>query len=117
LARAVRRIPAAATWPFPPATAGAQGVMAECRYWPPARPDPVSPGRTLTMPVLLLARQLDLSTPPPRAGRGAAAIPDPPLGVITGAGHGTERHSAQAAAGAQAFLLAPGRAVSPGRSR
>jgi pimeloyl-ACP methyl ester carboxylesterase len=117
LARAVRRIPAAATWPFPPATAGAQGVVTECRYWPPARPDPVPPGRTLTMPVLLLAGQLDLSTPLPWAEQEAAQIPHARLLVIKGAGHSTELHSAQAAADAQAFLLSGGRAVSPGRSR
>ena len=117
LARAVRRIPAAATWPFPPATAGAQGVVAECRYWPPARPDPVPPGRTLTMPVLLLAGQLDLSTPLPWAEQEAAQIPHARLVVIKDAGHSTELHSVQAAAAAQAFLLTRGRAVSPGPSR
>ena len=117
LARAVRRIPAAATWPFPPATAGAQGVVTECRYWPPARPDPSPPGRTLTMPVLLLAGQLDLSTPLPWAEQEAAQIPHARLVVIKGAGHSTELHSVQAAADAQAFLLTGGRAVSPGRSR
>ena len=116
LARAIRRIPGAATWPFPPATAGAQGVVAECRYWPPARPDPVPPGRTLTMPVLLLAGQLDLSTPLPWAEREAAQIPHARLVVIKGAGHSTELHSAQAAAVAQAFLLTRGRAVSARRS-
>jgi pimeloyl-ACP methyl ester carboxylesterase len=117
LARAVRRIPAAATWPFPPATAGAQGVVAECRYWPPARPDPAPPGSTLTMPVLLLAGQLDLSTPLPWAEQEAALIPHARLVVIKGAGHSTELHSAQAAAAAQTFLLTSGRAVSPGPGR
>lgn len=117
LARAVRRIPDAATWPFPPATAGAQGVVAECRYWPPARPDPVPPGNRLTMPVLLLAGQLDLSTPLPWAEQEAAQIPHARLVVIKGAGHSTELHSAQAAAAAQTFLLTRGRALSPGRSR
>lgn len=117
LARAVRRIPAAATWPFPPATAGTQGVVTECRYWPPARPDPAPPGRTLTMPVLLLAGQLDLSTPLPWAEREAAQIPHARLVVIKGAGHSTQLHSAPAAAAAQTFLLTSGRSVSPGRSR
>ena len=117
LARAVRRIPDAATWPFPPATAGAQGVVQECQYWPPARPDPAPPGNTLTMPVLLLAGQLDLSTPLPWAEQEAAQIPHARLVVIKGAGHSTQLHSAQAAAAAQTFLLTSGRAVSPGRSR
>ena len=117
LARAVRRIPDAATWPFPPATAGAQGVVQECQYWPPARPDPAPPGSTLTMPALLLAGQLDLSTPLPWAEQEAAQIPHARLVVIKGAGHSTQLHSAQAAAAAQTFLLTSGRAVSPGRSR
>jgi len=116
LARAVRRIPDAATWPFPPATAGAQGVVQECQHWPPARPDPAPPGRTLTMPVLLLAGGLDLSTPLPWAEQEAAQIPHARLVVIRGAGHSTQLHSAPAAAAAQTFLLTSGRAVSPGRS-
>ncbi len=109
LARAIRRIPAAATWPFPPATAGAQGVVQECRYWPPARPDPVAPGRALTMPVLLLAGELDLSTPLPWAKQEAAQIPHARLVVVKGAGHSTQLRSAQAAAAAVTFLLAGGR--------
>jgi pimeloyl-ACP methyl ester carboxylesterase len=32
LQRAVQRIPAAATWPFPVSTAAGQGIMQECRY-------------------------------------------------------------------------------------
>ena len=108
LARAIQQIPDAATWPFPPATAGAQGVVTECRYWPPARPDPAPPARTLTMPVLLLAGELDLSTPLPWAEQEAAQLPHARLVVIKGAGHSTELHSARAAAAAQRFLLAAG---------
>ena len=108
LARAIRRIPGSVTWPFPPATAGAQGVVAECEYWPPARPDPAPPGHTLTMPVLLLAGELDLSTPLPWAEQEAALIPHARLVVIQGAGHSTQLHSARAAAVAQQFLLAAG---------
>jgi pimeloyl-ACP methyl ester carboxylesterase len=108
LARAIRRIPGATTWPFPPATAGAQGVVTECRYWPPARPDPAPPGRTLTMPVLLLAGGLDLSTPLPWAEQEAAQLPHARLVVVEGAGHSTQLHSARAAAAAQRFLLTAG---------
>src|SRR5262249_42109472 len=117
LARAVRRIPGAATWPFPPATAGAQGVVAECRYWPPARPGPAPPRRTLTTPGLQLAGPLDLSPPLPWAEQAAAQIPHARLIVIKGAGHSTQLHSAAAAAAAQTFLLTGGQAVSPGRGR
>jgi pimeloyl-ACP methyl ester carboxylesterase len=108
LARAIQRIPAAASWPFPPATAGAQGIVQECRYWPPARPDPAPPDRDLTMPVLLLAGELDLSTPLPWARQEAAQLPHARLVVISGAGHSTQLHSAKAAAVAERFLLGPG---------
>ncbi len=109
LARAIQRIPDAASWPFPPTTTGGQGIVRECQYWPPARPDPaVPPGRALTMPVLLLAGELDLSTPLPWAREEAAQIPHARLIVINGAGHSTQLHSARAAAAAEAFLLAPG---------
>jgi len=82
LDRAIKQIPAAATWPFPTSTAAGQGIMQECRYWPPARPDPRAPYRTLTMPVLLLAGALDLSTPLPWAQQEAAQIPHAQLVVI-----------------------------------
>ncbi len=120
LAHAIQRIPDAASWPFPPATAGGQGGVRECQYWPPARPDPAAPaGRALTMPVLLLAGELDLSTPLPWAREEAAQIPHARLVVINGAGHSTQLHSARAAAAAEAFLLAPGdqaTSAQPGRS-
>jgi len=109
LAQAIRRIPDAASWPFPPATAGEQGIMQECRYWPPARPDPAPPDRELTMPVLLLAGELDLSTPLPWARQEAAQLPRARLVVVGGAGHSTQLHSAPAAAAAERFLLAPSR--------
>ncbi len=113
LARAIQRIPASATWPFPPATAGAQGIVQECQYWPPARPDPAPPGRDLTMPVLLLAGELDLSTPLPWARQEATQLPHARLAVIKGSGHSTQLHSAQAAAVAERFLLTPGGRAAP----
>ena len=79
--------------------------MAECRYWPPARPDPRAPYRTLTMPVLLLAGALDLSAPLPWAQAEAAQIPHVTLVVIPGSGHATQLASAGGAAAAQQFLL------------
>ena len=106
LGRAVARIPASATWPFPTSTAAGQGIMAECRYWPPARPDPPAPNHTLTMPVLLLAGALDLSAPLPWAQQEAAQIPHAQIVVIPGSGHATQLASAGGAAAAQQFLLA-----------
>jgi pimeloyl-ACP methyl ester carboxylesterase len=106
LQRAEQRIPASATWPFPVSTAAGQGIMQECRYWPPARPDPPPPNRALTMPVLLLAGTLDLSTPLPWAQQEAAQIPHARLVVIAGSGHATQLASVGGAAAAQQFLLA-----------
>jgi pimeloyl-ACP methyl ester carboxylesterase len=105
LSRAIRQIPASATWPFPTSAAAGQGIMQECRYWPPGRPDPVPPFRTLTMPVLLLAGALDLSTPLPWGQAEAAQIPHAQLVVIAGSGHATQLASAGGAAAAQQFLL------------
>ena len=106
LDRAIKQIPAAATWPFPTSTAAGQGIMQECRSWPPARPDPRAPSSTLTMPVLLLAGALDLSTPLPWAQQEAAQIPHARLVVIAGSGHATQLASVGGAAAAQQFLLA-----------
>ena len=106
LQRAIQQIPASATWPFPTSTAAGQGIIAECRYWPPARPDADPPRRTLTMPVLLLAGALDLSTPLPWAQAEAAQIPHGQLVVIAGSGHATQLASPGGAAAAQQFLLA-----------
>lgn len=63
LKRAVRRIEPATVWPFERETAGAQGIPQTCLPWPASRPNAVAPRRTLTMPVLLLAGDRDLSTP------------------------------------------------------
>jgi pimeloyl-ACP methyl ester carboxylesterase len=103
---AIAQIPASATWPFPPSTAGEQGVVAECRHWPPARPDSVPPYRKLTMPVLLLAGGLDLSTPLPWAEQEAAQIPHATLVVIGDSGHSPQLTTRQGAAAAERFLLA-----------
>jgi len=69
LARAIQRIQAAASWPFPPATAGAQGVVQECQYWPPARPDPAPPDRNHIAASLLFNLLLAGGTPPDQAQR------------------------------------------------
>src|SRR5262249_23869989 len=95
--------------PSPPAPAGAQGIMQERRYWPQPGPDPAPPDRELTMPVLLLAGELDLSTPLPWARQEAAQLPRARLVVVGDAGHSTQLHSAPAAAAAERFLLAPSR--------
>jgi pimeloyl-ACP methyl ester carboxylesterase len=104
LRRALRRIPAAAVWPFEPATAGTQGIIQTCLRWPPSRPMPEPRHERLTMPVLLLAGDRDLSTPLPWAQEQAARTPRGRLVVIPGGGHGLQRRSPEGAAAAERFL-------------
>nr|WP_276205579.1 alpha/beta fold hydrolase [Streptomyces showdoensis] len=105
LDRAVRRIDPAAVWPFERRTAGEQGIPQTCLPWPVSRPNRPAPGRTLTMPVLLLAGDRDLSTPVAWARDLAARTPKARLVVIEGAGHSTQSRSAAGARAAEEFLL------------
>ncbi|MFD5322765.1 alpha/beta fold hydrolase [Streptomyces sp. NPDC127092] len=105
LREAVRRIRPAEVWPFQRETAGEQGIPQTCLPWPASRPNPPAAGRTLTMPVLLLAGDRDLSTPVQWAREVAAATPKAELVVIEGAGHSTQSRSDGGARAAEAFLL------------
>ncbi|WP_229842535.1 alpha/beta hydrolase [Streptomyces tanashiensis] len=105
LERAVRRIKPAATWPFPRETAGEQGMPQTCLPWPVSRPNRAAPGRTLTMPVLMLAGDRDLSTPVRWARELAAVTPRAELVVLPGIGHSTQSRSDEGARAAQEFLL------------
>lgn len=112
LNKAVQRIDPAAVWPFDRRTAGEQGIPQTCLPWPASRPDRPAPTRTLTMPVLLLAGDRDLSTPVQWARDLAARTPQAELVVIEGAGHSTQSRSNAGAKAADAFLL---RAETPAR--
>ncbi|MFF6776825.1 alpha/beta hydrolase [Streptomyces sp. NPDC012637] len=105
LRQAVRRIRPAEVWPFQRETAGEQGIPQTCLPWPASRPNRPAAGRTLTMPVLLLAGDRDLSTPVRWAREVAAATPKAELVVIEGAGHSTQSRSDGGARAAEAFLL------------
>ncbi|MGW7308881.1 alpha/beta fold hydrolase [Streptomyces sp. NPDC054835] len=99
------RIDPARVWPFERRTAGEQGIPQTCLHWPPSRADRPAPGRTLTMPVLLLAGDRDPSTPPAWARDRAARTPKAELVLIEGAGHSTQSRSTGGARAAERFLL------------
>ncbi|HET9141155.1 alpha/beta hydrolase [Actinophytocola sp.] len=103
--RAVARLPGSATWPFPKQTAGQQGIVANCRHWPPSRPIPPTPFHRLTMPALLLAGDRDLSTPVRWAQEQESRMSNAKLVVIPGAGHSVQRRSTGGAQEAVRFLL------------
>ncbi|MEU5216563.1 alpha/beta fold hydrolase [Streptomyces sp. NPDC020807] len=105
LKRAVQRIRPAAVWPFERETAGAQGIPQTCLPWPVSRPHRAAPGRTLTMPVLLLAGDRDLSTPVRWARDLAAVTPKAELVVLPGVGHSAQSRSEGGARAAEEFLL------------
>ncbi|MER7518417.1 alpha/beta hydrolase [Streptomyces sp. NPDC126499] len=105
LRKAVQRIPPAQVWPFQRETAGAQGIPRTCLPWPSSRPHRPAPGRILTMPVLLLAGDRDLSTPVRWARDLAAVTPKAELVVLPGVGHSTQSRSESGAKAAEAFLL------------
>ena len=105
LARAVRAIRPADVWPFQRSTAGGQGIPRTCLPWPSSRPLPPAPDRPLTMPVLLLAGDRDLSTPMRWARRVAAEHPRAELVVLEGVGHAAQGRSEEGARVAQDFLL------------
>jgi pimeloyl-ACP methyl ester carboxylesterase len=104
-ARAVAKLPAKATWPFPTEVAGAQGIVATCESWPPARPNPTPHLSRLTMPVLLLAGDRDLSTPLPWAQEQARQTPRGELVVIPGMGHSIQGRNPAGDAAVTRFLL------------
>ncbi|MFE5487120.1 alpha/beta hydrolase [Streptomyces sp. NPDC056527] len=105
LERAVQRIRPKDVWPFERETAGGQGIPQTCLPWPASRPNRAAPGRTLTMPVLLLAGDRDLSTPVKWAREVAAVTPRAELVVLKGAGHSTQSRSDAGARAATEFLL------------
>lgn len=105
LARAVDKLSDGYVWPFEARTAGEQGVVHACRFWPPSRPNPQPPHRRLTMPVLLLAGDRDLSTPLRWAREQAALTPGARLVVARGAGHSLLGRNAVADEAVKRFLL------------
>ncbi|GAA1847097.1 alpha/beta fold hydrolase [Asanoa iriomotensis] len=104
-ARVVAKLPATSTWPFPTEVAGAQGIVQTCESWPPSRPNPTPPLHRLTMPVLLLAGDRDLSTPLAWAQEQASQTPRGELVVVPGMGHSIQGRNPIGDAAVQRFLL------------
>jgi pimeloyl-ACP methyl ester carboxylesterase len=92
-------------WPFEPRTAVDQGIVSGCRHWPPSRPNPDPPRSRLTMPVLLLNGDRDLSTPVRWARDQAAITPRGRLVVIEGMGHSIQGRHPEGDAAVREFLL------------
>jgi len=105
LAKAVDRLDASYVWPFPRKTAGEHAVAAACKQWPPTRPDPEPSHLKLTMPVLILNGDRDLSTPVKWARDLALAAPRARLVVIEGMGHSTQGRHPVADDAVRSFLL------------
>jgi pimeloyl-ACP methyl ester carboxylesterase len=104
--KAAAAVPAATVWPFTPADAVGQGLVQTCVAWPPARPDEKAPATArLTMPVLLLAGERDLSTPLAWAQEQAALCDNGKLVVIDGAGHSLQGRFPAATNAMRKFLI------------
>jgi pimeloyl-ACP methyl ester carboxylesterase len=103
--RALSKVDPQFVWPYEPATAVAQGLVATCRYWPPSRPNPAPRLDRLTMPVLLLAGDRDLSTPLAWAQAEAAHASHAQLVVVPGMGHSIQGRNAVGDAAVHEFLL------------
>jgi len=104
VARALAKISTAEAWPFTPETAVEQGVIQGCRHWPPSRPNPRPPQARLTMPVLLINGDRDLSTPVEWAREQAARTPYGRLVVIAGMGHSIQGRNAEGDRAVRDFL-------------
>lgn len=105
IARALRKLHPSETWPFPPETAVGQGFIQGCRHWPPSRPNPQPMFPRLTMPVLLINGDRDLSTPLEWAKEQVARTPRGTLVVIPGMGHSIQGRNAEGDAAVSRFLL------------
>jgi len=105
VARAVDRLSPGQVWPFEPETAAGQGIIQGCRHWPPSRPNPRPPQARLTMPVLLLNGDRDLSTPVEWAQQQAARTPHGTLVVIPGMGHSIQGRNPEGDRAVATFLL------------
>jgi pimeloyl-ACP methyl ester carboxylesterase len=105
VARALDKISTAEAWPFEPETAVEQGIIQGCRHWPPARPNPRPPYSRLTMPVLLINGDRDLSTPVEWAIEQAARTPRGRLVVIAGMGHSVQGRNAEGDRAVEEFLM------------
>ncbi|MFA1550391.1 alpha/beta hydrolase [Actinomadura chokoriensis] len=90
LERTRERLPSRATWPFTADTAVGNGFIQECLRWPWAR-HTAEPHRTaISVPVLLLNGDRDLSTPLEWAWEELRNAPRGKLVVVKGASHSVQ---------------------------
>ncbi len=94
LKRAVARLKQSAVYPFDRATAGGNGMVKTCLWWPPTPAPPRTTRSLPSVPVLLLAGDRDLSTPLAWARREATRAPQARLVIVTGAGHSVQLRAA-----------------------
>jgi pimeloyl-ACP methyl ester carboxylesterase len=105
VAEAEQKLSAEQVWPFEPRTAVGQGIVQGCRYWPPSRVNQQPPYQRLTMPVLLINGDRDLSTPLEWAVEQADRIPRGKLVIIPGMGHSIQGRNAAGDQAVRNFLL------------
>lgn len=105
IARAVDKLRPSQTWPFPPETAADHALIHGCKFWPPSRHNPQPKRPRLTMPVLLINGDRDLSTPMEWAIEQAAQTPRGTLVIIPGMGHSIQGRNAEGDAAVSKFLL------------
>jgi pimeloyl-ACP methyl ester carboxylesterase len=92
LEREAAKLSAADVYPFDRETAIGNGFAQQCLHWPPVpvrAPD--GPRDLPRVPVLLLAGDLDLSTPLQWARQASARAPRGRLVIAQGTGHGVQR--------------------------
>ncbi|MFB7380047.1 alpha/beta fold hydrolase [Kitasatospora purpeofusca] len=109
LERTRRRLTAAQTWPYDPATATGLGSMLVCLHWPREQVPPAPPEhqRLPDVPVLLLGGDRDLATPYELMYEQAELAHNPQIVIVPGAAHSVQNR-AENPAGRQAvydFLL------------
>jgi pimeloyl-ACP methyl ester carboxylesterase len=94
-----------APYPYDTETATGNGVVRQCRFWPPTGPAPTLPADLPDVPTLLLAGTKDLSTPLEDARAEASHAPGGKLVVVPGAGHSVQSQERPAVKRALARFL------------
>ncbi len=94
-----------AVYPYDEETATGNGVVGQCRFWPPAEPATAPAADLPNVPTLLLAGTKDLSTPLEDAREEAAHAPGGKLIVVPGAGHSVQSQDRPAVKRALAKFL------------
>jgi pimeloyl-ACP methyl ester carboxylesterase len=102
--KAESQVDTAAVWPFDAATVVGQGLIGSCRYWPSVPPPPAVSGK-LSMPVLLLNGERDLSTPLPWAMGAKDDYTNATFVEVPDMGHSVQGRNARGDQAVKDFLL------------